>query len=60
MSRFPPVPDVALPHPVVDNHCHLDIGRDGESLPDPGRQLAVPERAEAGGEVVDRRPHLFR
>jgi TatD DNase family protein len=33
MSAFPPVPDAVLPHPVVDNHCQLDIARDGESLP---------------------------
>lgn len=25
----PPAPE-PLPHPVVDNHCHLDMGRDGE------------------------------
>lgn len=33
MSVFPPVPDAVLPHPVVDNHCHLDIAREGEALP---------------------------
>ena len=29
----PPAPD-ALPIPVVDNHTHLDISRDGDDVPD--------------------------
>jgi TatD DNase family protein len=29
VSDRPPAPE-PLPHPVVDNHCHLDLGRGGE------------------------------
>ena len=32
MSDLPPAPE-PLPHAVVDNHCHLDIARDGELFP---------------------------
>jgi TatD DNase family protein len=36
-TRRPPAPE-ALPAPVVDNHCHLDI-RDGEDWMDPAEAL---------------------
>ncbi len=40
MSDRPPAPD-PLPHPVVDNHCHLDISRDGEAVDVPGALAAA-------------------
>jgi len=44
MSARPPAPE-PLPHPVVDNHCHLDIARgDEEALP-------VPEALAAAAAV---------
>jgi len=36
----PPAPD-PLPHPVVDNHCHLDITRGDEQAIPPGEALAA-------------------
>ncbi len=44
MSERPPAPE-PLPHPVVDNHCHLDLGR--------GDDPATPvEEAVAGAAAV--------
>jgi TatD DNase family protein len=40
MSERPPAPD-PLPHPVVDNHCHLDISRDGEAVDVPAALSAA-------------------
>ena len=44
MSQLPPAPE-PLPHPVVDNHCHLDLGR-GDDPP-----LAVAEALAAAAAV---------
>ena len=45
MSQRPPAPE-PLPHPVVDNHCHLDMGRGDEpALP---VQEALAEAAAVG------------
>ena len=44
MSGRPPAPE-PLPHPVVDNHCHLDIGRGDEPA------LAVEEALAAAAAV---------
>ena len=53
---LPPAPE-PLPHPVVDNHCHLDIGRGGP----PWDERAAIDAAAAVGVrrlVIERRPVL--
>jgi TatD DNase family protein len=45
----PPAPE-PLPGPVVDSHCHLDVGRDEDEVPVPVEQ-ALAEAAAVG---VDR------
>ena len=40
MSSRPPAPE-PLPHPVVDNHCHLDIARGDELALPVGEALAA-------------------
>jgi TatD DNase family protein len=49
-SERPPAPE-PLPHPVVDNHCHMDMGRGDTPGLDPVDALA--SAAEAGvGRIV--------
>lgn len=38
-ADLPPAP-AALPSPVTDSHCHLDVPRGPDHLPDPKRALA--------------------
>ncbi len=56
MSERPPAPD-PLPHPVVDNHCHLEMTLDGTEELSPGQALAaaaavgVPRIVQIGCEL---------
>ena len=56
MSKRPPAPD-PLPHPVVDNHCHLEMTLDGTDELTPGDALAaaaavgVPRIVQIGCEL---------
>ena len=62
MSRLdrPPPPE-PLPHPVVDNHCHLDVVFEGTEEWGPGRALAeaaavgVPRIVQIGCDVESSR-----
>jgi TatD DNase family protein len=56
MSERPPAPE-PLPHPVVDNHCHLEMTLDGTGELPPGQALAaaaavgVPRIVQIGCEL---------
>jgi TatD DNase family protein len=59
MTERPPAPE-PLPHPVVDNHCHLDISRDGEAVDVPGTLAAaaavgVPRIVQIGCDLAGAR-----
>ncbi len=59
MTERPPAPE-PLPHPVVDNHCHLDISRDGEVIDVPGTLAAaaavgVPRIVQIGCDLAGAR-----
>ena len=59
-SDPPPAPD-ALPIPVVDNHTHLDISRDGSDLPDiqavidDATAVGVPRMIQIGCDLTSAR-----
>ncbi len=59
-SGRPPAPD-ALPIPVVDNHTHLDISRDGVDLPelqsviDAATAVGVPRMIQIGCDLPSAR-----